>query len=79
MDDFTTEVFTDQAAWSVLEVLGNLSIQHYLLGIAALFVLFCLVRHKRIMAEVRASFLRVHTLILGVIYAIMALGVYKSF
>lgn len=85
MDDFTFESFADvpsrvdKAAWSILNVMGEMTLQHYLLGILALFLLFCLLRHKQIMAEVRGSFLRVHTLILGGIYAIMAIGIFKIF
>jgi lipoprotein signal peptidase len=83
MSDYTMENFSDVptavdgAAWSILNFMGDLTLQHIILGVVALFLLVFLVRHKRIMAEVRASLLTIAGVVSGTIHAIIAIGLYK--
>ena len=85
MEDFTVQSFTDvptavdKTAWSILNFMGELTLQHILLGIVALFLLIFLIRHKRIMAEVRASLLTIPGIVSGAIHTILAIGFYKAF
>ncbi len=75
--DVPTQI--DKAAWSILNFMGEVTLQHVFLGAAALFLVVFLVRHKRIMAEVRASLLTAAGVISGAIHAVIAIGVYKVF
>lgn len=83
IEDFKTISFadipnaTDKAAWSILNFMGELTLQHVIMGVVALFLIVFLVRHKRIMAEVRASLLTAAGVISGAIHAVIAIGIYK--
>jgi hypothetical protein len=83
MSDYTMENFADvptavdSAAWSILNLMGEITLQHVILGAVALFLLIFLVRHKRIMSEVRASLLTAAGVISGAIHAVIAIGLYK--
>lgn len=83
MSDFTMidysgdAVKADEAIFSFLNLASEITGRHIVAGVALIIALVFLLRHRRIMAEVRGQMLTIAGVLSGAIHAVLIIGLYK--